>query len=241
MALAYMVTTHAMAANITGLVTVKQRLTRPRVTASASVYERGPGVKLGKDAETDPLAAERARVVIYVEGEEGAVVGEPEANAGVPVSIQQTNRRFEPEIAVVRMGSAVTFPNMDPIFHNVFSLSKPRSFDLGNYPKGETRTVKFPKPGIVYVNCRLHPNMAAVIVVTPNQWHTRAGRDGQFALHNLPTGTFTLVAWHKATGSIRKQVRVEEGQDTVVDFLVPLDSSADGPDADQRKVNRTGR
>ena len=117
---------------------------------------------------------------------------------------------------------------MDPIFHNVFSLSKPKSFDLGNYPKGDTRTVVFPKPGIVYVNCRLHPNMAGVVVVTPNQWYARAAHDGQFSLHDVPPGKYTIVAWHKTTGFIRRQVQVTDGHDAVVNFLVPIDTTA-GP------------
>jgi plastocyanin len=237
----------AFSADITGTITVKQRLTRPSVTASSSVYERGPGVELGKDAETDLLAAERERVVVYVEGPSrgDAVSKEAVASPGRPSpdpqSMKQTNRRFDPEIVVIPMGSAVVFPNMDPIFHNVFSLSKAQSFDLGNYPKGETRKVTFPKPGIVYVNCRLHPNMAGAIVVTPNQWYARVGRDGQFALHDLPAGTYTVVAWHKTTGFIRKQVQVEEGRDSIVNFLVPVTGPLAGTDADMSPIKMTLR
>ncbi len=210
------------AADITGTITVKQKLTRPSVTAAVSMYERGPAVELGKDAENDPLAAERARVVIWIEGD-------GPAGAASSGSMQQVNRRFDPDMVVIPRGSSVTFPNMDPIFHNVFSLSKPKSFDLGNYPKGDTRTVAFPKPGIVYVNCRLHPNMAGVVVVTPNQWYAKAARDGQFALHDVPPGTYTVVAWHKTTGFIRRQVQVTDGHDAVVNFLVPIDTTSPSP------------
>jgi plastocyanin len=222
------------AADITGTITVKQRLTRPSVTATLSVYERGPAVELGKDAEDDPLAAERARVVIYVDGP-------AHETATASATMRQANRRFDPDIAMIAMGGSVTFPNLDPIFHNVFSLSKPKSFDLGNYPKGDTRKVTFQKPGIVYVNCRLHPNMAGVIVVTPNQWYAKAGRDGQFALHDLPPGVYTVVAWHKVTGFLRKQVRVVEGRDSVVDFLVPVDLSAPDTTAGMADMKMTLR
>jgi plastocyanin len=232
----------AFAADITGTITVKRQLTHASVTASASTYERGTAVELGRDAETDPLAAERERVVIYVEGSgrgsgvehEAATAREEGAKAparAAPATMQQANRRFDPEIVVIPSGSAVAFPNMDPIFHNVFSLAKVKSFDLGNFPKGETRTVTFPKPGIVYVNCRLHPNMAGVIVVTPNRWYSKAGRDGQFTLHDVPPGTYTVVAWHKTTGFIRKQVQIVEGRDSVVDYLVPIDVPAAGAGA----------
>ena len=87
--------------------------------------------------------------------------------------MEQQNRRFAPDLVVIPAGSSVSFPNFDPIFHNVFSLSKAKSFDLGNYSKGQTRMVTFPKPGIVAVYCHLHPNMAGTIVVTPNQWGVR--------------------------------------------------------------------
>ena len=207
----------ACAADITGLITVKQRLTHPSVTAAVSMYERGPAVELGRDAESDPLAAERARVVIWLEGNVGKDDPVP---AHSPASMQQINRRFDPDIVVIPSGSSVTFPNMDPIFHNVFSLSKPKSFDLGNYPKGDTRTVVFSKPGIVYVNCRLHPNMAGVVVVTPNRWYAKVSRDGQFTLRDVPPGTYTVVAWHKTTGSVTKQIQVIDGHDTIVNFLV---------------------
>jgi plastocyanin len=225
----------ASAADITGVITVKQRLTHKSVTASVSMYERGPAVELGRDAESDPLAAERARVVIWIEGNTEGVgegVGKELAGPTRSVSMQQLNRRFDPDLVVIPSGSSVTFPNMDPIFHNVFSLSKPKSFDLGNYPKGDTRTVVFSKPGIVYVNCRLHPNMAGVVVVAPNRWYARADRDGQFALRDVPPGTYTVVAWHKTTGSVRKQIQVVEGRDSVVNFLVPVvgnGESAAGP------------
>src|SRR6266478_2542793 len=97
------------------------------------------------DPVNDAMAVERARVVVYVEG---IVPGSPRTG-----TIEQRNRQFLPEILVLPIGSTVSFPNMDPIFHNVFSLSKPRTFDLGNYPKNHTRTVTFTKPGIVFVNC----------------------------------------------------------------------------------------
>ncbi|HEY4086418.1 MAG TPA: carboxypeptidase regulatory-like domain-containing protein [Bryobacteraceae bacterium] len=209
------------AANISGAITVKQRLTRPSVTASVAMYERGPAVELGKDTETDPLAAERARVVIWLEG------GGSSARSTSGATMEQENRRFEPDLVVIPAGGSVSFPNMDPIFHNVFSLSKPKSFDLGNYPKGDSRTVVFPKPGIVYVNCRLHPNMAGTVVVTPNGWFARtAAKDGQYELKDVPPGNYTVVAWHKTTGFIRRQVTVTEGHDLVVDFLVPIDPEA---------------
>ena len=109
---------------------------------------------------------------------------------------------------MIQAGAKVSFPNLDPIFHNVFSLSGAKTFDLGNYPKGDTRMVIFPEPGIVYVNCHLHPNMTATIVVDAKQWNTKADRDGHFVLPDVPPGKYTVVAWHKAAGFFRQQVDV---------------------------------
>ena len=204
--------------DIRGTVIVKQRLTRRRVTAAPTPYQRGPAVELHSDRQDDPLAAERARVVIYLEGRG--------RSSPMAASIEQKDRRFVPELIVIPVGSTVSFPNLDPIFHNVFSLSKPKSFDLGNYPKNQTRVVTFMKPGVEFVNCHLHPNMSAAIVVTPNQWCTIADRNGQFKLPDVPAGAYSIVAWHKATGSIHQAINVVAGRGATVEFLVPIDVSA---------------
>lgn len=210
----------ASAQDITGTILIKKRLTKPSVTAAVSVYQRGPAVKLSKDAEDDPLAYERSRVVLYLEGA-GAAVGDAKNAAA---QVQQLDRRFMPDLVVVPMGATVAFPNMDPIFHNIYSLSKPKSFDLGNYDQGETRKVMFPKPGIVDVYCHLHPNMAATIVVTPNRWYARVDRSGQYRIPSVPPGQYTVVAWHKSAGFFRKSIVVEDGHDAVADFFIPLDA-----------------
>src|SRR6185369_14298657 len=123
----------AGAQDITGTILIKKKLTRPSVTASVSVYQRGTAVKLGKDADEDPIAYERSRVVLYLEG---AVAATDATDHRTPI-VQQLDRRFMPDLVVVPVGSTVSFPNMDPIFHNIYSLSKPKTFDLGSYDKGE--------------------------------------------------------------------------------------------------------
>jgi plastocyanin len=209
---------HAQA--ITGTILIKKKLTKPSVTASVSVYQRGTAVKLGKDAEQDPIAYERSRVVIYLEGPVPA-----DQNHGVPATqqIQQLDRRFLPDMVVVPVGSTVSFPNMDPIFHNIYSLSKPKSFDLGSYDKGETRKVTFQKPGIVEIYCHLHPNMEATVVVTPNRWYARPDHNGQYRIPDLPPGQYTVVAWHRSAGFFRKTVVIENGHDIAADFFIPLE------------------
>jgi hypothetical protein len=130
-------------------------------------------------------------------------------------------------MVVIPVGSSVSFPNFDPIFHNVFSLSKAKSFDLGNYPKGQTRAVMFPAAGVVAVYCHLHSNMAATVVVTPNRWAVRADANGAFDLKDIPPGTYTVVAWHKTAGTFRKAVTIGERGDVEISFTLPYVESAD--------------
>jgi plastocyanin len=205
--------------DVTGTILIKKKLTKPSVTASVSIYQRGTAVELGKDAAEDPLSYERSRVVVYLEGP-----NLPQSAPGhqAPATMQQLNRRFTPDLLVVPVGTAVAFPNMDPIFHNIFSLSKPKSFDLGSYDKGESRSVTFTKPGVVYVYCHLHPNMEATIVVTPNRWYARVDASGQYRIPSVPPGEYTVVAWHKAAGFFRKTIQIEPGHNVAADFFIPI-------------------
>jgi len=203
-------------ADIHGTIVIQRRLTRRNVTASAGMYQRGVAVELGADGEDDALAFERSHVAIYIEGATDAA-----APGVVKASIEQRDRRFAPDLVVIPKGSAISFPNFDPIFHNVFSLSKVKSFDLGNYPDGQSRTVTFPSPGLVAVYCHLHSNMSATIVVAPNRWATKADGKGGFMLADVPAGTYSVVAWHKTAGTFRKTIVIGEKHDADVSFTLP--------------------
>jgi plastocyanin len=203
--------------DVSGTIIIQHKLTKPRVTPAGDLYERGAAVPLGTDQQQNPLAYERTHVVIYLEGDS--------LSTGVTANLNQQDRRFTPDLVVVPAGSTVSFPNLDPIFHNVFSLSKAKSFDLGNYPKDHARSVTFPKPGIVFVGCHLHANMSAVVFVTPNRWSTTADPEGHFTLPAVPPGTYTIVAWHKSAGFFRKTIQVTAGQGATVEFVIPLDEN----------------
>jgi plastocyanin len=104
------------ASDINGTIVIQHKLTKPRVTPAGDLYERGAAVPLASDQQQDPLAYERTHVVIYLEGDS--------PSQGVTADLNQQDRRFTPDLIVVPAGSTVSFPNLDPIFHNVFSLSK---------------------------------------------------------------------------------------------------------------------
>ena len=211
-------------ADLRGTIIIERKLTRHNVTAPAGMYQRGVAVELRADGDGDPLAYERSHVAVYLED------GPKSTDAGiVKASIEQRDRRFVPELVVIPAGSVVSFPNFDPIFHNVFSLSKAKSFDLGNYPQGQSRVVTFPAPGVVAVYCHLHSNMAATIVVTPNQWATQADGKGAFAIKGVPAGTYKVVAWHKTAGTFRKTVTIGGNNDAAISFTLPYVEPKDEP------------
>jgi plastocyanin len=213
------------ASDIEGTISIQRKLTKRKVTSTADLYQRGAAVGLGEDKDRDPLAFERSHVVIYLEGYLPSDTLTAELN--------QQDRRFSPDLVVIPVGSSVSFANLDPIFHNVFSFSKAKSFDLGNYPKDHTRVVTFPKAGIVFVDCHLHPSMSAVIVVTPNRWSTKADASGHFVLPEVPPGTYTIVAWHRAAGFFRKTVHVSQSGTVNVEFKIPL-----GPEEDVKQASQ---
>lgn len=125
--------------------------------------------------------------------------------------VVQINRRFIPEVLPVLVGTTVDFPNFDPFFHNAFSYSKPKKFDLGRYPTGQTRSVKFDKPGSVRVFCEIHSDMNCFILVLKNPFFAYSNPDGSFKISNVPAGKYTLKVWHKSSerGSRTVSVPVE--------------------------------
>jgi len=201
------------AAELNGRVLVTRQLTKKRVTLP--IYQlRGMSPTPGRD--TSQPVNEYSALAVFLEGNSS------DAGKPVRVELRQEGQQFAPQLLVVPVGSTVSFPNADPVFHNVFSLSGAKKFDLGYYPAGQTRVVTFSEPGIVQVYCHLHANMYAAIVVTPNRWYAQPGEEGTFSLHDIPPGTYTLVAWHMNAGFFRKTVRISSEQATDVLLNIPI-------------------
>jgi len=135
-------------ANIEGTAVIKRQLTKHRFTAAVPLYQRGQGVGLAADAEAEPLDAERSRVAVWLEGPIPPNAGTPAVATTEVIKMAQENRSFTPEMVVIPAGGKVSFPNLDPILHNIVSLSKAKAFDLGKHRKGETRKVTSPEPGM---------------------------------------------------------------------------------------------
>jgi plastocyanin len=130
------------------------------------------------------------------------------------VEIKQENKQFIPRVAVVPVGSSVSFPNLDPIFHNVFSNSPKNSFDLGSYRAGDkVRAAVFNSPGVVDIYCNMHQRMSAHVLVVPSKLYARVKPDGSFRIEGVPAGSRTLVAWSPSLKPVQQKVDVD-GSDT---------------------------
>jgi plastocyanin len=123
-----------------------------------------------------------------------------------PVTIDQRNLKFDPNVVVVRVGTQVAFPNSDDVFHNVFSFKDGKRFDLGMYPTGKAKPVVFDKPGLSRIFCNIHPNMAAYVMAVDTPYYALSNDRGGFTLPNVPPGTYTYHAWRPGgetlTGSV---------------------------------------
>ena len=137
----------------------------------------------------------------------GSVAGAP-TRPGPMLMMTQTNNAFVPSILVVPVGSRVSFPNGDPFFHNVFSYSSAKRFDLGRFPKGQSKQVLFNEAGIVNVYCEVHVFMRSAVVVVENPLHAIVTEDGTFAIDDVPPGDYTLVVWHVDMGVAEQSVTV---------------------------------
>ena len=200
------------AGDIEGRVLITRTLTKKRVVVDVYAPRGGAPATATVPEELD----EWERTVIYVDAEI--------ANPSVPPlsQIAQKNRRFEREVLVIPVGASVSFPNHDPIYHNVFSLSRAKSFDLGYYSQGKTRTVRFDKPGPVQVFCHLHTNMNAAILVVPNAYFARPASGGAFRIAAVPSGRRLLRLWHKSAGFLQQEVDVPVDGTVSVTFNLPL-------------------
>jgi plastocyanin len=121
----------------------------------------------------------------------------PVRGADTRAVMAQTNKTFAPHVLAVALGTSVEFPNNDPIFHNAFSSYNGQIFDIGLYPPGATRTVRFRREGVVRVFCNIHSSMSAVIVVLGTPYFAVTKKDGAFAIPNVPPGEYQLEVFHE--------------------------------------------
>lgn len=115
-------------------------------------------------------------------------------------SVTSRDKRFDPRILAVPAGTRVTFPNVDAIYHNAFSLSPGNTFDMGLYRKGASRDVVLKNPGIVRVYCNIHPDMASSVVVVEGNAFALVQRDGTYRIGGIPPGRHEVHIWSDIAG-----------------------------------------
>ena len=190
-----------------------------RVEIGIPVASRRPSAAYPSRAIAAPTLApesKRRNVVVYLRD------AEPQAAPTMQVAIRQEHERFMPCVVAVTIGSEVEFPNDDAIYHNVFSLSRVKPFNLGRYPRGETRSVRFDEPGIVKVFCDIHSHMSATVMVFDHPWFAVPDDSGRFALPAMPEGDQRITAWHARLGDTTIRIDVESEQTNAADFVLPV-------------------
>ena len=168
---------------------------RPKLEPVVKAKKTGQGTIVGKVTGV-------ANAVIYVEDIQESSKGS--------ATMKQEGKQFVPSVLVVQKGTTVSFPNLDAIFHNVFSVTPDNSFDLGSYQKGESKSVTMAKSGVVSVYCNMHPQMVGHVLVVPNGYYVRAGNDGFFKLQNVPAGRRRVVAWAPNSKPVVAEAEVSE-------------------------------
>ena len=159
--------------------------------ASSSSGAKSSGERLGTvTGRVDTRNGALKDAYVYVDMAKGS------SGRGHTLEIKQKDKQFSPQTAVVLKGTNVVFPNMDSVFHNVFSTSGRNSFDLGSYRSGDTpRSVVLTTPGVVEVFCNIHSRMNANILVVPGPLYAKVGADGSYRIDNVPIGARRVVAW----------------------------------------------
>jgi plastocyanin len=148
---------------------------------------------------------------------------------GQRAKLVQKDKTFTPHVLAVPVGTTVDFPNLDPIFHNAFSNYDGKVFDVGLYPPGSSRSVRFDRPGFVRVFCNIHASMSAIIAVVDSPWLAVTGGNGKFTIADVPPGDYVFRVFHERAAAgvldaLRRRVAV--GGEPVA--LAPVSISESG-------------
>lgn len=157
---------------------------------------------------------EVTNVVLYLEGKGLGDV----RRAALPAVLDQRNAAFIPHVLPVVKGTSVRIVNRDKTYHNVFSLSSAKKFNIGRRPTGKEVPVEFDKSGVVQVFCDIHSNMSAFVLVLDNPMFVQPNESGEFELTNIPPGQYTLHAWHERLTAAPEQVTIRSGETVTVNF-----------------------
>jgi len=184
-----------------------------------------------KNAAPPAAAYEPLSFVIYLENVplvRSVQLAEKPARAGEATTrpaarpryvMDQKELTFVPHVLPILAGSTVEFPNSDPVYHNVFSFSKIRTFDLGRYPTGRSKAITFNQPGLVKVYCDMHSQMNAFILVLANPYFTLSDENGNYVIRDIPAGEYKVKAWFARLPEKTASIAIRPGETTALDFV----------------------
>ena len=176
--------------------------------------DRGLNQRYAASADIPLAPINPPAAVVYLEGNFRA-----QNDSKAPARMSQKNIAFAPDLLPVLVGTAVDFPNLDDTYHNVFSYSKAKRFDLGRYRKDEKpTTVVFDKPGVVTIHCEIHERMRGTILVLETPYFVKTDTTGRYRLEHLPAGNYVLKAWVAGDDVREHPVELKGGGTLHVDF-----------------------
>ncbi|MEQ1859761.1 MAG: carboxypeptidase regulatory-like domain-containing protein [Chthoniobacteraceae bacterium] len=192
-----------------GQAVIEGRVALPKSKSAPVMNKRYQVVTKAGIIATDPPVA-----VVYLEASFARPASPPKAQ------MAQKDLMFVTPLLPVQVGTAVEFPNLDDTYHNIFSYSKPKRFDLGRYLPTERPIPSqlFDQPGLVTLHCDIHEHMRGIILVLETPHFTRSDTDGRFRLTGLPAGRYTLKAWISSKTTIERAVELQKGSTLHVDL-----------------------
>lgn len=182
---------------------------RKPASKPVNLYGKYAEPKPGPEPKSIPFPAV---VILYPEGPLAP------AKRGTAPVMDQKDMTFQPHVLPIQKGTEVKFTNSDKVFHNVFSLSSTKKFDLGRYPKGDYETVVFDKTGLVNVFCDIHAEMRAFILVVDTPYFVITDEEGKFFLDDLPPGNYGVSVWHEGITNPEsvRTISIKKGGTTVL-------------------------
>ena len=171
--------------------------------------------------------AELQDFIVFIEGPVGdkpVVLPSKPLTVETRRSVSQKGAVFEPHVLPVVVGTTVEWPNNDEIYHNVFSMSETKPFDLDLYKAPTVKSVTFDKPGRVDVFCSIHSRMSCIVLVLENPFYATADLSGHYAITNVPPGIYKLKAWHERVPAQVKEIVVPAAGAAKVDFVLGINN-----------------
>jgi len=194
-----------------GVIGGRVDLNRSQVATEERPNAASLGARSARPAELRPA-------VIYLDT---APRGAFEPDESARTTMKQQDQTFVPHVLAITVGTTVDFPNADLTFHNVFSLSKAKSFDLGRYARGLSKSVRFDRPGVVQVFCEIHSHMRAFILVFAHRFFAVTDASGRYSINRVPPGSYTLAAWYEGDVRETRSVVVPgSGGEIAADFVI---------------------